>query len=167
MTTPTVRDATVDDLPQILWIHNDAIAHTTAIWDDEQVDLADRAAWLHDRQSSGRPVLVAEAADGSVAGYASYGPWRTKSGYRHSVENSVYVHPDHRRAGHAATLVTALIDHARGADVHAIVAGIEAGNASSIALHERFGFGEVARMPQVGVKFGRWLDLVYLQLLLD
>ncbi|MDX6277416.1 MAG: L-amino acid N-acyltransferase [Nocardioidaceae bacterium] len=70
-----VRDAVLADLPAILEIHNDAIATTTAIWDEQQVDLDDRRHWLETRQSAGLPVLVAEL-DGEVSGYASYGPWR-------------------------------------------------------------------------------------------
>ena len=158
-----IRDAGHDDLPAILDIHNDAIRTTTAIWDEHEVDLDDRRAWFDGRRSAGLPVLVAEL-DGSVIGFASYGPWRAKSGYRFTVENSVYVHPDHRGRGAANALMPALIDHAKGGDVHTIVAGIEATNAGSIALHEKFGFRRVALLPEVGFKFGRWLDLAYLQL---
>jgi L-amino acid N-acyltransferase len=161
-----VRDAVLVDLPAILMIHNDAIATTTAIWDDEQVDLDDRRHWLETRQSSGLPVLVAEL-DGEVAGYASYGPWRPKSGYRFTMENSIYTHPDHRGRGVANALMPVLLERARAGDVHAIIAGIESTNAVSIALHEKYGFRRVAHLPQVGFKFGRWLDLDYLQLTLD
>jgi L-amino acid N-acyltransferase YncA len=158
-----IRAAGHDDLPAILEIHNDAIRTTTAIWDEHEVDLADRRAWFDARRSAGLPVLVAEV-DGSVIGFATYGPWRPKTGYRFTVENSVYVHPDHRGRGAATSLLSALIEHARDREVHAIVAGIEATNAGSIALHEKFGFRQVALLPEVGFKFGRWLDLTYLQL---
>ncbi|MCW2800963.1 MAG: acetyltransferase [Aeromicrobium sp.] len=158
-----VRDATVADLPALLVIHNDAIATTTAIWDEHQVDLDDRRTWLETRQASGLPVLVAEI-DGEVAGYASYGPWRPKFGYRFTVENSIYTHPDHQRRGVASALMPELLERARAGEVHSIVAGIESTNAISIALHEKHGFRRVAHLPQVGFKFGRWLDLDYLQL---
>ena len=161
-----VRDATAADLPTILLIHNDAIATTTAIWDDEQVDVDDRRTWLETRQSAGLPVLVAEL-DGEVAGYASYGPWRPKSGYRFTMENSIYTHPDRRRRGVANALMPALLERARAGEVNAIVAGIESTNVVSIALHEKYGFRRVAHLPRVGFKFGRWLDLDYLQLSLD
>jgi len=161
-----IRDAVHDDLPAILEIHNDAIRTTTAIWDETEVDLDDRRAWFDGRRSAGLPVLVAER-DGRVAGFATYGPWRPKTGYRFTVENSVYVHPDHRRRGVANALMPELIDRARDSHVHAIVAGIEATNAGSIALHERFGFRQVALLPEVGFKFDRWLDLAYLQLSLS
>jgi L-amino acid N-acyltransferase YncA len=160
-----IRDAAHDDLAAILEIHNDAIRTTTAIWDEHEVDIGERRAWFEGRRADGLPVMVAEA-DGTVLGFASYGPWRAKTGYRFTVENSVYVHPDHQGRGAAKALMSALIEHARGGDVHSIVAGIEASNAGSIALHEKFGFRRVALMPEVGFKFGRWLDLAYLQLTL-
>jgi phosphinothricin acetyltransferase len=161
-----VRDAVLADLPAILAIHNDAIATTTAIWDEQQVDLDDRRHWLETRQSAGLPVLVAEL-DGEVAGYASYGPWRPKSGYRFTMENSIYTHPDRRGRGVANALMPVLLERARAGEVRAIIAGIESTNTVSIALHEKYGFRRVAHLPEVGFKFGRWLDLDYLQLSLD
>ena len=163
--TIEIRDARPDDVPGILAIHNEAIRNTTAIWDEETVDVDDRRAWLADRHERGFPVLVAVSA-GRVVGYASYGVWRAKSGYRHTVENSVYVHPDHHRRGVASALMTELISRARAGRVHVMVASIESGNAVSITLHERFGFRVVGVMPEVGVKFGRWLDMTYMQLIL-
>lgn len=160
-----VRDAVVGDLPGILEIHNEAIANSTAIWDETPADLDERRRWFDDRRGNGFPVLVA-AVDGRVAGYASYGVWRAKSGYRHTVENSVYVHVDFHRRGIATALMAALIERARAGGVHVIVASIESSNATSIALHERFGFRVVAQMPEVGRKFGRWLDMTYMQLIL-
>lgn len=165
MVTIEIRDACADDLPGILTIHNEAVRNTTAIWDEETVDVDDRRAWLADRHEQGFPVLVA-VSGGRVAGYASYGVWRAKSGYRHTVENSVYVHPDHHRRGVASALMTELISRARAGRVHVMVASIESGNAVSITLHERFGFRVVGVMPEVGVKFGRWLDMTYMQLIL-
>ncbi|MFC7448755.1 GNAT family N-acetyltransferase [Rhodococcus daqingensis] len=167
-----IRDADHDDLPGILAIHNEAVANTTAIWDEEPVDVDDRRTWLEDRRRAGFPVLVAvTSADdsgsaGRVAGYASYGVWRAKSGYRHTVENSVYVHVDHHRKGIASALMTELVERARAAGIHAMVASIESSNVTSIALHERFGFRIVGQMPEVGIKFGRWLDLTFMQLTL-
>ncbi|MFF0816067.1 GNAT family N-acetyltransferase [Rhodococcus sp. NPDC003318] len=160
-----IRDARDEDLPGILEIHNEAVRNTTAIWDEETVDVADRRAWLVDRQANGFPVLVAVSA-GRVAGHASYGVWRAKSGYRYTVENSVYVHPDHHGRGIASALMTELISRARTGRVHVMVASIESGNTVSIALHERFGFQVVGVMPEVGIKFGRWLDMTYMQLIL-
>jgi len=158
-----IRAATPADLPRILEIHNDAILTTTAIWDESPVDLADRVAWYERLVGAGKPVLVAEI-DGEVAGYASYGPFRPRSSYRHTVENSVYVHRDHRRRGVARQLMVALLGHAcDNPDVHVVLALIESGNTVSIELHEDLGFELSARLPEVGRKFDRWLDLTILR----
>ncbi|GAA5074488.1 GNAT family N-acetyltransferase [Nocardia iowensis] len=165
-TDTLIRDAHRDDLPAILAIHNANIATSTAIWDLEQVGLDDRLAWFEERTAAGLPILVAEI-DGVVAGYASYGPWRPKAGYRFTVENSVYVDERFQRRGIATALLTELIERARrSGDVHAIIAGIESGNSGSIQLHERFGFRTVGEFPEVGHKFGRWMDLTLMQLML-
>lgn len=164
MTSITVvRSADPADVPALLAIHNDAIERTTAIWDETPVDLADRAAWLTERRAGGFPVLVAEV-DGVVAGYGTYGPWRAKTGYRHTVETSVYVLPASQGRGLASLLVDATVAHARTAGLHRMMAMIESGNALSIDLHARRGFEVVGRMDQVGRKFGRWLDLTVMQL---
>ena len=166
MTAVRIRDAETADLDTITAIHNHAVVHTTAIWNEEAVDLADRTAWLADRTARGYPVIVA-VDDSGVLGYASYAQWRPHSGYRLTVEHSVYVRGGEHGRGIGTALMAELVDRARTAGLHVMIAGIESGNAASIALHERLGFAEVGRMPQVGAKFGRWLDLSMLQLLLD
>lgn len=161
-----VRDARAADAAAICAIYNHAVRETTAIWNDVEVDAANRAAWLAERQGAGFPVLVAEQG-GAVVGYATYGPFRPHDGYRFTVENSVYVAEAARGGGIGRALMTALIERARKAGLHAIVAGIEAENAASIRLHAASGFVEAGRLPQVGTKFGRWLDLLFMQLTLD
>ncbi|MDO5646610.1 GNAT family N-acetyltransferase [Paracoccus sp. (in: a-proteobacteria)] len=161
-----IRDAGADDLPAIMAIYNHAVEHSTAVWNSAVVDLANRQAWLTDRQNAGFPVIVAVGADG-VQGYASFGPWRAFDGYRHTVEHSVYVRHDLRGGGVGTALMRALITRARGAGKHAMIAAIEARNTGSIRLHQRFGFEKAGVFPQVGTKFGGWLDLVFMQLLLD
>lgn len=161
-----IREATERDAAGIAAIYNDAVEHTTATWHTRTVDADDRAAWIATRQESGFPVLV--AADGEdVVGYATYGEWRAWEGYRFTVEHSVYVRADQRGRGVGRALMDRLIARARADGLHAMVGGIAAENTGSIAMHERLGFQEVARMPEVGAKFGRWLDLVFLQLVLD
>lgn len=162
-----IRDAGTADLDGILAIYNDAVQHTTAIWNDTPVDRANRAAWLAARTAAGYPVLVATAADGAVLGYASFGDWRAFDGYRHTVEHSVYVHRDARGRGTGHALLAALTGRARALGKHVMVAAIDADNLASLALHRRLGFTETGRMPQVGCKFGRWLDLAWMQLRLD
>lgn len=161
-----IRDATPHDIEGITAIYNHAVAHTTAIWNETQVDGENRLTWLTQRQQTGFPVLVAEDA-GGVTGYASFGPWRDWEGYRHTVEHSVYVRHDRQRGGIGKALMRALIARARATGKHVMVAGIEAGNAGSIHLHETLGFEPAGYLRQVGTKFGTWLDLVFLQLTLD
>ncbi|GLZ85375.1 L-methionine sulfoximine/L-methionine sulfone acetyltransferase [Metapseudomonas resinovorans] len=162
-----IRDAADADLPGILAIYNDAVENTTAIWNETLVDLANRRAWLADRAAASFPVLVAVNPAGDVLGYASYGTWRTIEGFRHTVEHSVYVRGDQRGQGLGPALMQALVDRARQAGLHVMVAAIESENTASIRLHERLGFVTTGQMPQVGRKFDRWLDLTFMQLILE
>jgi L-amino acid N-acyltransferase YncA len=157
-----IRSATEADIPAILAIYNDAVLNTAAIWNDDIVDLDNRLAWFAARQAQGYPVLVAVEGD-HVLGYASYGDFRAFQGYRFTVENSIYVASSARGKGAGSALLGALVDHAAANGKHVMVAGIEAGNDVSIRLHARHGFVETARMPELGFKFGRYLDLVFLQ----
>ncbi len=158
---PKIRHALESDLPAILGIYNDAVENTTAIWNETPADLANRKAWFADRTGKGFPVLVAER-DG-VIGYGSFGDFRPFEGYRVTVEHSVYVAKEARGQGTGETLLEALIDEAQKMNKHNMIGGIDASNAASIALHVKFGFEEVGRMPGVGEKFGRPLDLVLMQ----
>jgi phosphinothricin acetyltransferase len=162
-----IRNANTNDAEGIAAIYNDAVLHTTAIWNEAVVDAANRTKWLKERQSMGYPVLVAVAGDGAVLGYASFGDWRAFDGYRHTVEHSVYVHRSQRGAGIGKALMSGLIERARTAGKHVMVAGIEAGNVASIQFHYRLGFVQVGLLKEVGTKFGRWLDLAFMQLQLD
>jgi len=158
----TVRAAGEADLPGILAIYNHAVAHTTAIWNDAIVDLENRRQWWRGRVEAGLPVLVA-VERGEVLGYACYGPFRAFDGYRQTVEHSVYVAEGARRRGVATALIEALEAEARRVGMHVMIGGIAADNAASLRLHEKLGFVETGRLPQVGWKFGRWLDLVFMQ----
>ncbi len=162
-----IRDAQDAELAGIRDIYNDAVVNTTAIWNDYAVDIDNRRAWLADRALMGFPVLVAVDAQDNVLGYSSYGTWRAIDGFRHTVEHSVYVRSDQRGQGLGPKLMDALIERAREAKLHVMVAAIESGNTASIRLHERLGFFVSGQMPQVGQKFGRWLDLTFMQLLLS
>ena len=161
-----IRDATETDLPALRDIFNDAVLNTTAIWMDNVVDLANRQAWFAARAQQGYPILVAENADGEVVSYASFGDWRPFDGFCHTVEHSVYIRADQRGKGLGPLLLAALIERAKACDKHVMVAAIESGNAASIRLHQRLGFAITGQMPQVGRKFGRWLDLTFMQLIL-
>ena len=161
-----IRPATDSDLDAILVIHNRAIRETTSIWTDVEVDRGDRERWLAARREAGHPVIIAEV-DGELAGYAAYGPWREKTGYRHTVENSVYVADDFQRRGIARALMIELIRLAGERGIHVMIAAIEAGNTASIDLHSSLGFGAPVVIPEVGVKFDRWLDLALMRLQLQ
>lgn len=161
--TIQLRDATVEDLPGIMDIYNDAVLNTTAIWNEIVVDLDNRKEWFKARKERGFPVIVA-VMDGKVTGYASYGDWRAFDGYRHTREHSIYVHKDARGLGLGKQLMQALIDHARSNDVHVLIGAIESENMASIRLHEAMGFRIAGRFSEVGTKFGRWLDLTCMEL---
>ncbi|SCB60919.1 phosphinothricin acetyltransferase [Rhizobium aethiopicum] len=158
-----IRDAAEADLAAIRDIYNHAVEHTTAIWNETQVDLENRQEWMRARRARGFPVIIAEIS-GKVAGYASYGDWRPFDGYRHTVEHSVYVEKDCRGAGIGEALMRELIARAAAAGMHVMIAGIEADNTASIRLHEKLGFRIAGRFSEVGTKFGRWLDLTCMEL---
>ncbi|WP_405589998.1 GNAT family N-acetyltransferase [Streptomyces sp. NBC_01092] len=160
----TVRPAHSGDMEAIRAIRNHAIEHSTALWTQTPQSPAEGAAWLAAHLERGS-AFVADVA-GEVAGFAVYGPWRELDGYRHTVEDSVYVREGRHGLGIGAALLDALIAAAREAGHHVVIAGIEAENASSIRLHERFGFQYAGTIPEVGTKFGRWLDLTLMRLAL-
>lgn len=160
-----IRGASEADLPVILDIMNDAILNTTAIYDYNSRTEDQVHAWYDSKKDAGFPVLVAtEGAE--VLGYASYGAFRTWDGYRYSVEHSVYVDKRARGKGIGKALLLKLIEVARENNYHTMIAGIDAANPSSIGLHKGLGFQEVGMLKEVGFKFDRWLDLVFMQLLL-
>ena len=163
-----VRDATEADLPAIRALYNALIPTTTVAWTEELETAEERAAWFAEQQRLGFPVLVAED-EGAVVGYGAYGWFRMDGrwpGYDRTVEHSVHVAESHWGTGVGRALVEALVDRARAAGLHVIVAAVDGDNAGSIAFHERLGFTQVARMPEVGHKFGRWLDVLYMERLL-
>lgn len=151
----------------ILDIFNEAIAHSTALYDYQPRTLQSMQTWFAAKEKGDFPVIGIEDQDGVLLAFGSFGTFRAWPAYKYSVEHSVYVHKDHRGKGLGVTVMKALIDAAVARDVHAMIGGIDATNAGSIALHERLGFKHVGTLPQVGFKFGRWLDLAFYQLLLQ
>ncbi|MEO6549115.1 MAG: N-acetyltransferase family protein [Ferruginibacter sp.] len=160
----TTRHATENDLPAMLEIYNEIILNTTAVWHNDPHSLAMRQQWFAQKNEQGFPVFVAEE-EGVVVGFSTIGPFRPWTGYRFTVENSIYVAADKRGMGIAKLLMPPLIESAKESGIHAIVAGIEATNEASISLHEKFGFIEVAHFKEVGFKFNRWMDLKFLELI--
>ena len=161
-----IRLATDTDLADILAIYNHAIEKTTAVFEYRPHTLDMRREWFRAKQTASIPVFVA-VDDARVVGFASYGPFRAWPAYKYSIELSVYVDVNARRRGIGTELVRAVIDEARSRGLHVVMAGITADNDISLRLHEKLGFVEVAHIPEVGYKFGKWLDLKFLQLVLD
>ena len=165
-TTVTIRDATAADLVAILAIHNDVIANTTAIYSEDAATMADRERWFDDKRASNLPIIVADQ-EGVVLGFATFGAFRAWPCYRHSAEHSVHVGAAYRGMGVGRTLLGALVERARGCGVHVIIGGIDADNAASLALHGSLGFTRGGTLREVGRKFDRWLDLVFMQKMLE
>lgn len=161
----TIRDAVEDDLPELLAIYNDIILHTTAVYDYEPHTLEMRRQWFVTKRQQGFPVFVAEEKE-RILGFSSIGPFRAWAAYQYSVENSVYVAASARGRGVGKLLIPPLIGAAKKLQLHTIIAGSDATNEASIGLHLSFGFEEVAHFKEVGWKFGRWLDLKFLQLMI-
>jgi L-amino acid N-acyltransferase YncA len=157
------RTASENDLPAMLAIYNQIIATSTAIYRDDPTTLEERLNWFRARRAAGYPVLVAERG-GEILGFASYGDWRGAfPGYRHTVEHTVHIGEGARGVGAGAALMGHLIDLARGAGVHAMVGAVDADNAASLRFHDKLGFAKAAHFHEVGRKFGRWLDLVFVE----
>ncbi len=163
--TPLIRNATMADLPAILDIVNHAIRHTTAVYDYQPRSLAVQQAWFEKKQADAVPVVVAVEQE-TVLGFGSYGIFRPWAAYQFSAEHSVYVAPEAQRKGVGRAILAELIRLATAQGFHTLIAGIDAGNTGSLALHEQFGFAEVGRFREVGYKFDVWLDLVFMQLFL-
>lgn len=161
-----LRPAAHADLPGITAIYNEVIASSTAIYSYVPVTLEDRTQWLTAREQQGYPVLV--AAEGSeILGFSTFGDWRSWPGYRYTVEHSVHIQAARRGQGIGKALVQALFPLALALDKHVMIGGIDAANQASIRFHERLGFVPTGQIREVGHKFGRWLDLVFMQRLLD
>jgi phosphinothricin acetyltransferase len=151
----------------ILEILNDAIVHTTAIYDYRPREPSAMVGWFETKEARRFPVVGALDDDGTLLGFASYGTFRTNPAYKYSVEHSVYVRNDRRRRGVGVALMRELIRCAREQQYHVMVGGIDATNASSIALHEGLGFVHSGTIKQAAFKFGRWLDLAFYTLTLE
>lgn len=160
-----IRPAAAADAVAIASILNALISTTTIEWTDTPHPADNILEWLDEHET----VLVAEER-AEVVGVAAFGWFRDavkRPGYRFTVESTIHVREDQWRSGVGRELMRVLVDEARASGKHTMVAAIDGANEASIRFHERLGFVEVARMPEVGAKFGRWLDLVLLQLGLD
>ncbi len=159
-----IRLATADDLGRINEIYNHYVLHSTCTYQEEPHTAEERARWFQDHGPA-HPVTVAEL-DGRVIGWGSLSRFHSRSAYRFSIENSVYVDHGWHRRGVGGRLLADLIARGRAAGHHTIVAGIDGEQVASVAIHEKFGFERVAHLRQVGFKFDRWLDVIYMQVML-
>ena len=165
MDSISLRDATAADLPAISAIYNHYVLHSTSTYQLEPETLADRQAWFDLHSPDKYPVVVAEL-DGRVVGWGSLSRFHVREGYAPTVEASVYIADGFHRRGLGRTILQSLIGRARIAKFHTLVGGASADQTASIALQESLGFTRVGCLQEVGLKFGRRLDVVYLQLML-
>jgi L-amino acid N-acyltransferase YncA len=161
----TIRPAIASDLGVIIDIYNHYVLHSTCTYQEEPETIESRQYWFQ-RHDHAHPIIVAEL-ENQVVGWGSLSAYHARSAYRRTVENSVYVHHNFHRRGIGSLLLKELITRARNLGHHAIIAGIDAEQPASVALHAAFKFQQVGCLKQVGFKFGRWLDVVYLELLLN
>ena len=160
-----IRNANVEDLPQILEIVNHAILHTTSNYLYEVQTLENQLQWFEEKKSKQFPIIVADY-NGTAVGFGTYGTFREKIGYQFTVEHSVYVAPEFIGKGIGKQLLLALIVLAKDEGYHTMIGGIDAANTGSIDFHRKFGFVETGILKEVGFKFGKWLDLQFMQLIL-
>jgi phosphinothricin acetyltransferase len=158
----SIGDAQRGDLPQILAIYNEVIRNSTAVYSEVEFTAARGAAWLDAKAEQGFPFIVARDASG-VVGFGTFGDFRAWPCYQFSVEHSVHIRSDRRGRGIGRSLIVELIERAKTLQKHVMIAGIDAENVVSIGLHQSLGFSVVGHFHEVGFKFGRWLDLKFLQ----
>ena len=161
-----IRNATREDLPEILAIYNEIIANSAAVWFDDPMTLEDRTEWFEARAAKNYPILV-KIIENEVAGFSTFGDFRPYPGYRFTVEHTVHVRSDRRGAGVGRPLMEALFPIAHQMGKHIMIGAIDGGNEGSIRFHEKLGFRITGRMPEVGYKFGGWREMVLLQKTLD
>lgn len=157
-----IRPAVRTDAGAISAIYNHYVLTSTCTFHETAEAVVDRERWLEEHTDS-HVVLVAEEADGAIVGWASLSRFHPRPAFRFTVEDSVYLREDRRGRGLGGKLLTELLVHAAKSGVRTVVAAISADQEASIVLHRRFGFVEVGRLRAVGFKFGKWLDLAYMQ----
>jgi phosphinothricin acetyltransferase len=160
-----IRKATSADVPKILDIINYSILHTTANYNYDIQTLEVQQKWFEDKKANNFPVIVAEVNE-NVIGFGSYGTFREKIGYQYTVEHSVYVEDEFTGKGIGKLLLSELIQLAKQQGFHVMIGAIDADNKGSIAFHKKFGFVENGIIKEIGFKFGKWLDLLFMQLIL-
>ncbi len=158
-----IRPAVESDIPEVTAIYNEVVRTSTAIYQDEPFSVEDRIAWWQAQQQKSYPLLVAEE-EGSILGFASYGDFRPRPGYRFTVEGTIHLREDSRRQGLGTQLLRALIQLAHAQGKHMMMAGVDGENTASRRFMEKMGGVQTGCLKEVGYKFGRYLDLVFYQI---
>ena len=161
----SIREANLSDIPAILEITNHEILNSTVLYEYEPRSLETQQTWFKEKQANGWPIIVAEQ-DGNVVGFGTFGKFRERIAYRLSVEHSVYVHKDHRGKAIGNALMVQLIQRAKTGGYHTMIAGIDSSNMGSVEFHRKFGFEVIGTFKEVGFKFDKWLNVVFMQLIL-
>jgi phosphinothricin acetyltransferase len=160
-----IREAQENDLKEILSIYNDAVTNSTAVYEYEPRSFHAHLQWFQNKRKSKYPVLVAEMQT-HIIGFCSYGSFRVWPAYSQTIESSIYIESRYRGKSIGRRLMVDLIERAKQQKYHTIIAGIDATNEPSIKLHKNLGFIQTAHMREVGWKFDRWLDLIFMQLVI-
>jgi L-amino acid N-acyltransferase len=155
------------DKKQILDIINHAILHTTALYDYDPRGIESMEAWFDTKRRGGFPVVGLFDSDRRLLGFGTYGTFRNWPAYKYSVEHSIYIKDGERGKGHGKRILESLVERAEAQGYHTLIAGIDSENTVSIRLHEKMGFNQSGTIRQAGYKFGRWLDLVFMQKILS
>jgi phosphinothricin acetyltransferase len=158
----SIRLARAEDLGAINAIYNYYVSCSTCTYQEEPETEEARRGWF-EKHDEKHPVTVAVDEDGVVVGWGALNAFHGRSAYRFTTENSVYVRHDMHRRGIGRMLLADLMERARGLGHRVIIAGISADQEASVGLHARAGFMEVGRLRGVGFKFGRWLDVIYME----
>ena len=157
-----IRKANRSDVPAMREIFNEVLRNSNSIYREEEVSLEERYTWFDEKIDHGFPIFGAYEGE-KLIGYAGYGTWRAAQGYRKTVELTIYVDSSVRGKGTGKALMQTIIDEATKDGFHVMIGAIDSANQSSIDFHKKFGFAETARMPEVALKNGKWLDLVFMQ----
>ncbi|MEH0155426.1 N-acetyltransferase family protein [Limibacter armeniacum] len=160
-----VRPAELKDVSCILEIINYEILNTTVVYDYQTRTYEQQLNWFRQKQRDNQPIIVAEM-NGDVIGFGTYGSFRPREAYKFSIEHSIYINAKYRGTGVGKILMRKLIGLAKQQGYHTMIAGVDGSNKGSVEFHKKFGFTEVGHIKEVGYKFDKWLDLVFLQLIL-
>ena len=162
----TIRPAAETDMAAVLDIYNREVRHSTATYQYAERTLDEQVEQWRQKRRDGHGFFVAESAAGEVVGYASYGLFRPREGWRFACEHSVYLHGDWRGRGIARLLMPPVMAHARKRGFHTMVGVVDAANTASVRMHEAMGFGVAGVLREGGYKFDRWLDVAFVQAML-